>query len=322
MKRFPVSYWAIALVIAMAIGPAAGGDLRLFVGGQVDAAGEFDIYMMAPDGSGLQNLTGGIAGDCSYPTLSPNGRWLAFKHGTANYAIMDMTTRTVAYEWSAGGVDLCAGADWVDSMRLVYTSNHAGLNVRNRDGSGLVYLGAPKAWEKTTPRVSPDGQTIAGVFGDEYNDTAMDLYRKAVSSIGVNTNWTAVPSVSESEFCPVWGLDNDTIYHTHTVSGQHEVASVKVSTGVRTVLQAPLAGYDVALYDIHPQTGDLLLAKWVGGTTGTASLYTKHLADNSEAVLLASWYNLHGAQYGEIPEPATLAMLAAGALAVWRRRRA
>lgn len=140
--------------------------------------GQYEVFVVAPDGTRLQNLTNGWADDVA-PVWSPDGRSIAF------VSFRD----TLAGKWSLGpgslyiaDFDPVAGASggntirltddggsdgwptWAPKgQRLAFESDRSGnwdIWVINRDGSGLVNLTQSPENERY-PAWSPDGKKLA-----------------------------------------------------------------------------------------------------------------------------------------------------------------
>jgi hypothetical protein len=174
---------------------------------------DYDIYCLRNSDGVVDsiNLTATISGSCGNPAVSPDGSMLAFTNGSI-VTIIDLTSDTfdVLYSWDAGSI---AGfASWLDNDRIAFSKYHAGVYMRNKDGSNEVYLGAPKSWAKYAPRLSPDGTQLVCSFGNAYNDTSIDLFVKSVDTIGVDETWTSFISQSESEVEPAWSRDGKSVF--------------------------------------------------------------------------------------------------------------
>jgi Tol biopolymer transport system component len=63
------------------------GDWIVFAS---DRDGEFDVWRIRPDGSGLRKLVGGGGRD-NHPHFSPDGRWVVFTSQRAGYSAEEIS---------------------------------------------------------------------------------------------------------------------------------------------------------------------------------------------------------------------------------------
>ena len=162
---------------ASAQAPAAGGSPSTADNGASEAGsmiafasdrdGDFDIYLMNADGSGLQQLTRNDADDFE-PTWSPDGQQLAFTSTRAEFAedvyvmnadgsgqqkLTPQPGRDYEPAWSPDGQRI-AFTSSRDGVRKIYVMNADGTGQRRLTGDlGLGGYGGRPAW-------SPDGQRI------------------------------------------------------------------------------------------------------------------------------------------------------------------
>ncbi len=138
--------------------------------------GDRGIYVVNPDGSGLQNLTPGGSG--WEPTWSPDRSKILFASGLhgggqadEEVYVMDADGSNMRRLTNTPGDNTSSwAADWSpDGQKIVFTSNRAGsppgsdgndLYVMNADGSNVRRLTRERAYE-ATPAWSPDGRRIA-----------------------------------------------------------------------------------------------------------------------------------------------------------------
>jgi Tol biopolymer transport system component len=127
-----------------------------------DRPGQFDVYLMAADGTGVDRLT--TSGDNAFPQFAPGDRRIALQVGTA-LRLFDLTTRTLL----PGTRDLTAGSypTWSpDGRRLAFMSARNGrgeILTVNADGSDPQVLVTLARGSAMDPRWSPDGSRVAFV---------------------------------------------------------------------------------------------------------------------------------------------------------------
>lgn len=112
-----------------------------------------DIFVIDPDGTGLQRLT--EAGDFMYPDWSPSGDRIIFDGWTTGIQIVSATGGDVTTIVSDNFVDF---PDWSpDNRRIAYNNGNAGnLFIIDSDGTNPVSLGLVGRFSDW----SPDGRTI------------------------------------------------------------------------------------------------------------------------------------------------------------------
>lgn len=150
-----------------------------------DRDGDFEIYTMNLDGSGVTNITNHPANDW-FPAHSPDGRQIAFASDREGKAAF--TDRTI-YIMNIDGTEqrqfverITGFPSWSpDGTRIVFTCNtykSPSLHVRdicvmNTDGTGKVQLTHDKKYDGF-PNWSPDGSRIIyGCYPDGNDDVCI-----------------------------------------------------------------------------------------------------------------------------------------------------
>jgi len=165
--------------------------------------GNWEIYAMNADGSGVTRLTNNSADDSS-PSWSPDGRRIAF--------ISDRDRNVEIYAMNADGSDVARltnnsaydhNPSWSpDGRRIAFASDLDGndeIYAMNADGSGLARLTDNSA-DDWSPSWSPDGRRIAF---DSDRDGNREIYAMNADGSGV-TNLTNNPATDGD---PSWSPD-------------------------------------------------------------------------------------------------------------------
>jgi TolB protein len=190
--------------------------------------------------------SGEIAPDASWPTVSPDGKRIAFSmsvRGTAQIAVIgtDGSRLTLLGEggtpsWSPDGTRLAFS-------RVVNQNTHL-FFVNPDTGTGLVQLTSGN-WDNTTPSFSPDGKHI--VFST--NRGAPSEYSKRVRNLYIinveGTNLTQLTDGDTLASEPCWGKDN-WIYFASNQSGNFDIWRLQPSGPFASLALAPPAPAAVA----------------------------------------------------------------------------
>ncbi len=179
---------------------ASGDDGRIAFASNRD--GDFDIYVMNPDGSGVRNLTRNettarTEADDDRPAWSPDGARIAFTSTRDHRG--DGTQHNEVYVMSADGSGqrrltpedrfLVLDPGWLPDERVFYTRCELGLRecvlvaVDATGGKGDELTAPTYAPEETA--FSSDGTRIAYALGSEDGDgTAPDIWVSALDRSG------------------------------------------------------------------------------------------------------------------------------------------
>ena len=155
--------------------------------------GNWNIYVMNPDGSGQTRLTNNPAAD-SWPSWSPDGRRITF-----------ISSRD--------------DPDPNDDDRIV------DIYVMNADGSGQTRLTNSSAWH-SLPRWSPDGHRIAF---QSYRDENWEIYVMNADGSGL----TRLTDNSAVDGRPSWSPDAQRIAFYSTVDENAEIYVVNADALIR-----------------------------------------------------------------------------------------
>lgn len=174
---------AFDLVTAIWTMPITGGDAVRLTGDDVDATqpswspdgrtlvcqayrdGNYHLYTLRPDGSGLRQLTSGPY-DHREPRFSPDGRTIAFssdRGGSYGVHTLDVATGTITARTDTAAEE--AMPAWSpDGRRLAYTVDGTAIDVLDlAAGTTTRVVTAPTGTTLYGPSFSPDGGTLAYV---------------------------------------------------------------------------------------------------------------------------------------------------------------
>src|SRR6266576_48035 len=193
----PADNEAIAPLTTVSAGPALRGAIAF----HSVRDGDFDIYVMNPDGTGVTNVTNSTDQELD-EIWSPDGSQLAFAKCTGACDVF-FTEIFVINANGSGLKQLTHGGgflgDWSpDGKRIAFVRDGVGIFIMNADGSGVTPTnqnGRPTAW-------SPNGKQI--LFQSD-RDGDNDFYLMNVDGSGV-TQLTNDPASDEGDFAG-WSPD-------------------------------------------------------------------------------------------------------------------
>jgi Tol biopolymer transport system component len=185
-------------------------------------AGDSEIYVMNPDGTGQTRLTT-QPGEDLYPAVSPDGTRIAYTRempgGSFDVFVMNAD--------GTGGANLTerAGQDYYsawspDGTRIAFTSDRNGdeeILVMNADGSGIFNLTNSPGSGEASSCWSPDGSRI--VFSSTLEDPSGDLYVADADGTG----WTRLTVGGGRDLFPAWSPDGARIAFMTDRTGDWEV---------------------------------------------------------------------------------------------------
>jgi len=193
---------------------SSGSTQRILLVSDIDAVGNYDVYSMNPDGTGILRLTSNPAFD-GYPVISPDGKRIAFismrdRAGGDIYVMNTDGTNVVRHTFGPGAFRTPSWSK--DGKQLVFSSTRDGATpdagnladyevyVMNADGTGIKRL-TDNDYADNQAVWSPDGRRIAFLSGRDHQGTfANDLYVMNVDG----TNVTRVTEQPGALLSPSW----------------------------------------------------------------------------------------------------------------------
>jgi TolB protein len=248
--------------------------------------GDYEVFVVAADGSRLSNLTHSWADDVA-PVWSPDGRRIAFVSfrdtltgkwgmGPGSICVMDFDPQT-----GIGGGDVRCLTDregkdgwptWSpDGQRIAFESDRSGdwdIWAINVDGSGLTNLSRSPE-DELYPAWSPDGTRIAFTSKRSGN---LDVW--VMNSDGSNpVNLTQHP---KRDRYAMWSPDGQKILFNTNRDGDQEIYVMNADgTDAANVSQAPKSTEGLA--DWSPDGGRLVL---YSDRPGNKDVFVVDLASN------------------------------------------
>lgn len=197
-----------------------GGRIAFFT----DRDGNWEIYTMNPDGSGLANLTR-HPGEDRNPAWSPDGTQIAFSSDReGDYDIYLMNADGSNLRKITSNVSWNQVPKWSpDGSRIAFVSDRQGswdIFVMNADGSGQVGLTSSSALD-TNPTWSPDGSRIA--FLSERDGNA-EIYIMNADGSGV----ARVTNHPEEDGVFDWSRDGSRLLFGSGRDGNFDIYSMNV----------------------------------------------------------------------------------------------
>lgn len=189
--------------------------------------GNWEIYVMNVDGSGLKNLTNNGADDRE-PAFSPDGSKIVF---TSDRDGMDVFVMYVDGSGQKNLTDKIIGRKYYptfspDGSKIMFTSNRNGFReiyLVNVDGSGLEQLtnrpaGAPGFdYEVRYPVFSPDGKKIAFACNPEHQFN-YEIY--IMNADGTGVDQMTVTEYKYFNWSPAFSPDSKKIVFMSTRDGR------------------------------------------------------------------------------------------------------
>ncbi|HLL77367.1 MAG TPA: Calx-beta domain-containing protein [Pyrinomonadaceae bacterium] len=231
-----------------------------------DRAGNFDIYVMNPDGTGLVRITDDPAED-THPTWSPDGRQIAFvstRDGNKEIYVVS------AEGGAATRLTNNAAEDFSPAWSLSVTTPRIAF-VSHRDGNDEVYLMNTDGTGQTniTNNAADDNDpawllTAAGTlisFASNRDGDKFEIYRQNINGTGIQR----VTTNSFNDVHPAWPAGR--FYFQSDRDGNDEIYLTNADGS------NPIRITDNAAFDLDPTTAsDGSRLVWVSNRDGADNL--------------------------------------------------
>jgi Tol biopolymer transport system component len=237
--------------------------------------GNYEIYVMNLDGSGVVRLTTNTAGD-RWPALSPDGRRIAFesdRDGQSEIYVMSVDgsgvsrlTYNASWDtqptWSPDGAKIAFMCAWE-------------ICIMNVDGSGILNLTA-SAGPDYDPAWSPDGSKIAFT---SYRDGGPNVYvMNATDGSGVRLLTGTTIGLDEH---PAWSPDGTKIAFRSTRDGGTDIYVMNARDGseVRRLTSTTAALGPDGHPDWSPDGSKIAFTLYPNGYGNSGDIYVMSATD-------------------------------------------
>jgi parallel beta-helix repeat protein len=186
--------------------------------------GNWEIYLMNPDGTGQTNLTNNAATDVE-PSLSPDGEKVAFSSFRNKefeiYVINVDGTGLTQLTNVPGALDTQPKFSPDGSKIVFYTRRHGNdeIYIMNSDGTGQIRL-TDSSTADVDPIFSPDGSKIAFASSRDGNQ---EVYLMNTDGTGL----TRLTNNAGSDYLPAFSPDGMRITFVSSRDGDTEIFSMK-----------------------------------------------------------------------------------------------
>jgi len=317
---------------------------KIVIGARLNPGDNMDVFAMAPDGSGLTNLTEDVSGDATHPHISPDGQSIAFRLEGDGIWFCDASGCERVPGTDGGYVLL----DWYDNDTLLYFRQEVTCErevwVIDTDGTDdCMLIPSPFLGQREHSSVgvhmSPDGTEIVGPWQSGCNSFStgiyiLDSYQPCNPGVAAGAVFYEDPGDSLRDDEPVWSHDSTTICWLQEPAspGERIILCKDRSGGAEITERSPAES--IYLSALSPDD-QWLLFHYAGTNTTLRKL---NRTTDTETTLLTAYGLSHGdwgscddAVCGGGPDPVptvsewglvamTLLMLTAGTLVYAKRR--
>ncbi len=203
--------FGVIAIIAVTLGHAYPAYAQEKIAFASDRNGNYEIYIIEPDGSNVQRITT-LAGDDIQPSWSPDGKSLVFcSNRDGDWEIYTMRSDGSGTRRLTNNAVSDRGPVWSPDGRSIafhsYRDGNWEIYVMKRDGSNQRNITNSSATE-TYPSWSPDSRYITyHYYNWQAGDDNWEIYKIQANG----TSRTALTTTSPGDLYPSWSPDGQSI---------------------------------------------------------------------------------------------------------------